>query len=133
MGIGNFKFVFEDFKNLKGLSRFLRENVLSPEGRCVAYPVGVQLIFLLTLICLSKRTFKKKKSHRSSVIFADFFPRKVLLLDGRTDCDQKCPLFFFILRYIQHYTYIYLNIYIKNVLTNFLWVLNFGQVGELPH
>ena len=43
--------------------------------------------------------------------------------------NQKCPLIFFILRYIKDYTYIYINIYIKNVLTNFLWVLNFGQVG----
>ena len=71
------------------------------------------------LICLSKRTFKKKKGHRSILILADFFPRKVLFPDGtdgrtdgrdgtgRTDGNQKCPLFFFILRYIQHYTYIY--------------------------
>ena len=40
---------------------------------------------------------------------------------GRLDGEQKCPLIFFILRYIEHYTY--------NVLTNFLWVFNFGQVG----
>ena len=45
------------------------------------------------------------------------------------DGNQKCPLIFFILRYIKHYTYIYLNMYIKIVRTNFLWVLNFGQVG----
>ena len=29
---------------------------------------------------------------------------------GRTDGDQKCPLIFFILRYIKHYTHIYLYI-----------------------
>ena len=42
---------------------------------------------------------------------------------------QKGPLIFFILRYIKNYTHIYINIYLKNVLTNFLWILNFGQVG----
>ena len=52
--------------------------------------------------------------------------------DGRdgtdgTDGPQKCPLIFFILRYIKHYTHIYLNIYKKKFRTNFLWVLNFGQ------
>ena len=49
--------------------------------------------------------------------------------DGRTDGNQKCPLIFFIFRYIKHYTHIYLNVYKKIVLTNVLWVLNFGQVG----
>ena len=49
--------------------------------------------------------------------------------DGRTDGNQKCPLIFFILRYIKHWTYIYINMDIKIVRTNFLWVLNFGQVG----
>ena len=39
------------------------------------------------------------------------------------------PLIFVILRYIKHQTHIYINIYIKVVRTNFLWVLNFGQVG----
>ena len=38
------------------------------------------------------------------------------------DGHQKCPLIFFILRYIKHYTYTNLYIYKKNVLTNFLWV-----------
>ena len=28
--------------------------------------------------------------------------------DGREDGHQKCPLIFFILRYIKHYTHIYL-------------------------
>ena len=42
--------------------------------------------------------------------------------------DQKCPFTFFILRYIKHYTH-YVYIYIKNVLTNFFWVLNFARVG----
>ena len=45
-----------------------------------------------------------------------------------SDGNQKCPLIFFILRYIKHYTHIYLNMYKKNVPTNVLWVLNFGQV-----
>ena len=36
--------------------------------------------------------------------------------------------FFFILRYIKQYTYTNLYWY-ENVLTNFLWVLKFGQVG----
>ena len=49
--------------------------------------------------------------------------------DGQTDGNQKCPLIFFIFRYIKHYTHIYLNVYKKVVLTNVLWVLNFGQVG----
>ena len=38
----------------------------------------------------------------------------------------------FILRYIRHYTPINLNIYLKNVLPNFMWVYKFGQVWELP-
>ena len=38
---------------------------------------------------------------------------------------------FFILRYIKHYAHIYLNLFIKTVRTNFLWVLNIGQVGCL--
>ena len=38
------------------------------------------------------------------------------------DGNQKCPLIFFILRYIKHYTHIYLNMYKKIVRTNFLWV-----------
>ena len=44
--------------------------------------------------------------------------------DGRVGRDgpQKCPLIFFILRYNKHYTHIYLYIYIKVVLENFLWV-----------
>ena len=45
------------------------------------------------------------------------------------DGDQKCPLDLFILRYIKHYTHIYLYIYIKNVTPNFLRVYKFGQVG----
>ena len=49
---------------------------------------------------------------------------------GRVDGNQKCPLIFFILRYIKHYTHIYLYLYIKIVLANILWVLNFGQVGD---
>ena len=44
-------------------------------------------------------------------------------LDGLDEWDGEhlCPLIFFILRYIKHY--------IKVVRPNFLWVLNFGQVG----
>ena len=39
--------------------------------------------------------------------------RVVMGSDGvELDSNQKCPLIFFILRYIKHYTYIYLNIYI---------------------
>ena len=43
------------------------------------------------------------------------------------DGDQKCPLIYFILRYIKHYTHIYLNKYTydKVVRRNLLWV----QVG----
>ena len=41
--------------------------------------------------------------------FTAFFARKrFILTGGRTDGCQKCPLIFFILRYIKHYTYIYL-------------------------
>ena len=32
--------------------------------------------------------------------------------------------------YIKHYIYKNLYTYIKNVLTNFLWILNFGLVGD---
>ena len=49
-------------------------------------------------------------------------------MDGTV--HQKGALIFFILRYIKHYTYKNLYIYKKSVLTNFLWVLNFGQVGD---
>ena len=44
------------------------------------------------------------------------------------DGHQNGPLIFLILRYIKHQTYKTCTD-IKNVLTNFLWVLNFGQVG----
>ena len=47
---------------------------------------------------------------------------------GRVDGHQKCPLIFFVLRYIKHFTHIYIFIYKKNVLANFLWVWKFGQV-----
>ena len=42
--------------------------------------------------------------------------------DGRVDGAQKCPLIFFILRYIKQYTHINLYKYKKIVPTNFLWV-----------
>ena len=70
----------------------------------------------------------EKKDHRSSVILAELFPQNVLLCrvdgwtGGRVDGGQKGPLIFFILRYIKHYTHIYIYMYIKNVLANFLWV-----------
>ena len=43
------------------------------------------------------------------------------------------PLIFFNLRYIKGGVRGNNNIGIKKCTTNFLWVLNFGQVGELPH
>ena len=86
------------------------------------------------LITLTVVTF-----NRSSVILTEFFPLKVLVADGTgrtglTYGDQKCLFIFFILRYIKHNTNVYLNIYtyIQVVRTKFLWVLNFGEVGELP-
>ena len=51
--------------------------VLSPEGRCEAYPVGVQL-FLLMFYFVLVNVLWKKKGHPSSVIFPEFFPRNVL-------------------------------------------------------
>ena len=42
------------------------------------------------------------------------------------------PLIFFNLRYIKGGVRGNNNIGIKKCTTNFLWVLNFGQVGELP-
>ena len=61
------------------------------------------IVFTYVLFCLSKRTLKKK-GHPSSVILAEFFPRNVLFdgvgWDGMG--NQKCPLIFFILRYIKH-------------------------------
>ena len=49
--------------------------------------------------------------------FSNFFLPQNVLFDGTdgTDGDQKCPLIFFILRYIKHYTHIYLYIYIKKL------------------
>ena len=41
------------------------------------------LDFSSYFICLRKRTLKKKKGHRSIVILAEFFSRKVLFTDGR--------------------------------------------------
>ena len=57
------------------------------------------------------------------------------------DCEVKSesesesifgPLIFFNLRYIKGGVRGNNNIGIKKCTTNFLWVLNFGQVGELP-
>ena len=42
------------------------------------------------------------------------------------------PLIFFNLRYIKGGVLGYNNIGIKKCTTIFLWVLNFGEVGELP-
>ena len=41
------------------------------------------------------------------------------------------PLIFFNLRYIQGWVLGYNNIGIKKCTTIFLWVLNFGEVGEI--
>ena len=49
--------------------------------------------------------------------------------DGMDGYEKWLLIFFFNLRYIKHYTHIYLNIYIKVVRTSFLWALNFGHVG----
>ena len=51
-------------------------------------------------------------------------------LDG-WDGNQKCPLIFFILRYIEEGVRGNNNIGIKKCTTNFLWVLNLRQVGEI--
>ena len=95
--------------------------LLSPEGRCEAYPVGVQLFLLMFYFWLVNVLWKKKNGHPSSVILSEFFPRNVLLwLDGMG--NQKCPLIFFNLRYNKHYANIPLNInYIyKKCLLKFL-------------
>ena len=57
---------------------FFLENALSPEGRCVAYPVGVQLFLLMFYFGLGNL---KKNGHPSSVILAELFPQNVLF-DG---------------------------------------------------
>ena len=46
-----------------------------------------------------------------------FFCAKKFYCDGwdGLDGNHLCPLFFFNLRYIKHYTHIYLYIYIKNL------------------
>ena len=55
--------------------------VLSFEGRCVAYPVGVQLFLLMFYFGLGNELWKKK-GHRSSVILAELFPQNVLSPEG---------------------------------------------------
>ena len=50
---------------------------------------------------------------------------------GRMDGYQKCPLIFSILRYVKHYTHIYLYTK-KNSPDKYLVGLYFGQVRELP-
>ena len=106
--------------DLLGLSGSLHL-CLSSEGRCEAYPVGVQLVLLMFYFGLRNELYKK--SHPSSVILPEFFPLDVIFdgLDGRTDGYQKYPLIFFMLRYIKRNTHIYLHIYQKNVLTIILW------------
>ena len=52
---------------------FYPENVLSPEGRCVAYPVGVQLF--LHMFCFGIGN-KLKKDHPSRVILEVFLLKK---------------------------------------------------------
>ena len=49
------------FKNSKVSQLFFLENVLSPEGRCVVYPVGVQLILFPFIVLVNVYcTFKNR-------------------------------------------------------------------------
>ena len=50
-----------------------RKNVLSTEGRCEAYPVGVQFFLIMFYFGLVNVLWKKKNGHPRSVIFAEFF------------------------------------------------------------
>ena len=52
-------------------------------------------------------------------------------MDGMGWTMIKNVLEFFSLEYSKQFIYINLNIYIEKVRFNFIWVLNFGQVGEL--
>ena len=79
---------------------------LSPEGRCVAYPVGVKLgLFPLIEFWVRRGILDFKKLIR----FIDFFLLQNILFAGWDGWDgmdgwdgsQKCPLIFFILRYIK--------------------------------
>ena len=51
-----------------------------PEGRCEAYPVGVQLFLLMFYFVLGDELCEKK-GHPITVILAEFFPQNVLF-DG---------------------------------------------------
>ena len=53
--------------------------ILSPEGRCVAYPVEVQFFFYIYIICLSNRVLHFHKSIKFLKIFEPrkcFIPRR---------------------------------------------------------
>ena len=56
---------------------FNLENVLSPEGRCIAYPVGVQLI-LVPFIVVSKSL----EHFKNPISFSNFFLLQNVLSDG---------------------------------------------------
>ena len=56
-------------------------------------------------------------------------PQKCFLLWTGEMGWTKCPLIFFILRYIKHYIHINLHIYKKIVPTNFLWVKILDKLG----
>ena len=68
------------------------------------------IVFSYVLFWVRKRALKKEKGHQSSVILAEIFPQKVLFNWTDGTVHQKVPLIFFILRYIKHYTHIYIYI-----------------------
>ena len=85
-----------DFKNLTGLSHFFSSKCFIPRS----ISLGVQLI-LFPFIGVSKSL----ELFKNLLSFAIFFCIKMFYLTGGTgwtDGDQKCPLIFFILRYIKH-------------------------------
>ena len=90
---------------------------------------GGPIVFTYVLFWVRKWTLKKKFT-QVMWFRPSFFLQMFYLMGrvGRVGRGTKESFNFFHLRYIKDYTYIYINIYIKNVLTNFWWVLNFGQV-----
>ena len=87
-----------------------------PEGLCRAEPEDGPIVFTLDFIRVDYHAgiFKSPLSGGLFEILKMFYLMGRDGLDGLDGLDgkQKCPLIFFILRYIKHYTHIYIYLYI---------------------
>ena len=83
-------------------------------------------LICFNFICI--KPYFEKKGHANRLIVAEVFLEMCYLMGWDGMGNQKCPSIFLNLRYIKHLTHIHI-LYIIVVRTNFLWILNFGQVG----